>query len=46
MDNTIAHFLDINNVVNVNGRLAEGLWDCIDRECIECKVDNMVEGLA
>jgi hypothetical protein len=46
MDNTIAHFLDDNDVVNAIRRLGEGLWDCIRRWCIECKVDYMVEGLA
>ncbi len=45
VDNIIAHFIDVHNVVNGIGRLGEGLWDCIHRGCIECKVDDMVEGL-
>jgi hypothetical protein len=31
VDNIIAHFLDIDNVVNAIWRLGEGLWDCICR---------------
>ncbi len=46
VDNTVAHFLDVDNVVNAIRRLVEGLWDCICRGCNECKVDDMVEGLA
>ncbi len=45
VDGTVAHFFDIENVVNCI-RLVEGSWDCIHRRCIECKVDDMVEGLA
>jgi hypothetical protein len=45
VDDTVAHFLDVGNVVNAIGRLGEGLWDCISRRCIECKVDDKVEGL-
>ncbi len=46
VDDTVAHFLDVNNVVNTIGRLGEGLWDCIRRGCIECKFNDMVESLA
>ncbi len=30
--NTVAHFLNVHNVVSAIGRLGEGLWDCIGRE--------------
>jgi hypothetical protein len=46
VDDTIAHFLAVDNVVNAIRRLGEGVWDCICRGCVECKADDMVEGLA
>ncbi len=45
VDDTIALFLDIDNMVNAIRRLGEGLWNCICRGCVECKVDDMVEDL-
>jgi hypothetical protein len=45
VDNPIAYFLYVDNVVNTIGKLGDVLWDCIHRWCIECKVDDMVEGL-
>jgi hypothetical protein len=46
VDNTVAHLFDINYVVKVIRILVEGLGDGIRRGCSECKVDDMVEGLA
>ncbi len=46
VDNTVAYFLNVDTVENAIGRLGEGLWDSICRRCLECKVDDMVEGLA
>jgi hypothetical protein len=46
VDDMIAHFLGVDTVENTIRRLGEGLQDCICRGCIECKVDDMVEGLA
>jgi hypothetical protein len=46
VDATVAHFLDVDTVENAIGRLGEGLQDCICRGCVECKVDDIVEGLA
>ncbi len=46
VDDTVAHLFDINDVVKAIRRLVEGLGDCICRGCGECKVDDMVGGLA
>ncbi len=46
VDDTVAHFLNVDTVENAIGRLGEGLRDHIHRGCVECKVDDMVEGLA
>ncbi len=44
MDDTVADFIDISNVVNVIERLGEGFWDCICRGRLDFKFDDMVEG--
>jgi hypothetical protein len=44
VDDTVADFLDISNVVNVIERLGEGFWDCICGGHLDFKVDDMVEG--
>ncbi len=45
VEDTVAHFLDVNTMENRIGRLGEGVRNCIRRGCIECKLDDMEEGL-
>jgi hypothetical protein len=45
VDNSVAHFFDVDTVENAIRRLGECLWECIRRGCVECKVDDMIEGL-
>ncbi len=46
VDNTIAHLFGNDDVAKAVRRLVEGSGDGLHRRCGECKVDDMVEGLA